>query len=466
MTDYIRNIVNNQTINPPVTLIRGATILSMDESVGNIERGDILITGSTITAVGQNLDAQGTHIIDATNMIAMPGMVDSHRHSWEGQLRRINPNATGLDDYSNATHFSFAKYYRPGDIYIGNLLTALGAIDAGITTIIDNSHNSRTAAHSDAAIEALLDTGIRAIHASGAPISGEWDKAHWPDNWQRLQEKYFKNNPEGLVSLGVMAQLEPELWAEARRLGLPIVTEFFGAEMASELESLHQQGLLGPDNIFNHCTALPDEGWQILREAGVRVNVCPRSDAHYGIEDGMFAIQAAHRHGINPGLSVDNETSYSTDMFMEMRVAFYLQRVMGMHQQQQCFDSAHSLTTLPAAKLLKAATVDGAACAGLQDKIGSLTPGKQADLILINAGDINLYPNGNAFGTVVHATERSNIDTVMIGGRLVKQNGKVLGVDSTRLRAAIDESREHLFAAAGYEPDIFAETFLPLAQAH
>lgn len=133
--------------------------------------------------------------------------------------------------------------------------------------------------------------------------------------------------------------------------------------MASELESLHQCGLLGPDNIFNHCTSLPDEGWKILREAGVRVNVCPRSDVHYGIEDGMFAIQAAQRHGISPGLSVDNETSYST---------------------------------------------------------------------------------------------------VMIGGRIVKQNGKVLGVDSERLRAAIDESRQHLFTSAGYEPDIFADAFLPL----
>ncbi|CAH5488071.1 MULTISPECIES: amidohydrolase family protein [Enterobacteriaceae] len=466
MTNYARNIMNNQTVTPSATLIRGATILSMDENVGNFERGDILITGATITAVGQYLNAEGAHVIDATNMIAMPGMVDSHRHSWEGQLRRINPNATCLDDYSNATHFSFAKYYRPSDIYVGNLLTALGAIDAGITTIIDNSHNSRTAAHSDAAVEALLDAGIRAIHASGAPVSGDWDRAHWPGNWQRLQEKYFRNNPESLVSLAVMAQLEPELWAEARRLGLPIVTEFFGAEMGAELRSLHQQGLLGPDNIFNHCTALPDEGWKILREAGVRVNVCPRSDAHYGIEDGMFAIEAAQRHGITPGLSVDNETSYSTDMFMEMRVAFYLQRVMGMHKRQHCRGTEYSLTMLPAAQLLKAATVDGAYCAGLQDKVGSLTPGKQADLILINAGDINLYPNGNAFGTVVHATERSNIDTVMIGGRIVKQNGMVVGVDRARLHAAIDESREHLFAAAGYKPDMFSETFLPLEQAH
>lgn len=189
----------------------------------------------------------------------------------------------------------------------------------------------------------------------------------------------------------------------------------------------------------------------------------PRSDAHYGIEDGMFALQSALRHGISPGLSVDNETSYSGDMFMEMRVAFYLQRVMGMHQQH-CCGSAHTVNTLHTQQLLKAATVDGAACAGLQESIGSLTPGKQADLVLINAGDLNLYPSGNAFGTVVHAAERSNIHTVMIAGRIVKQDGNVLGVDITRLREAIDESRHHLFTSAGYEPDIFAGAFLPLVQ--
>lgn len=443
------------------TLIRGATVLSMDSDVGNMVCGDILIDGNTIMAVGENIEAGDAVIIDAAGMIAMPGMVDTHRHSWEGQLRRLNPNAETLEDYCNATHYSFAKYYRPADMYIGNLLTALGCIDAGITTVIDNSHNSRTGAHSDAAVEALLDAGIRAVHASGAPVSGEWDRAHWPGNLERLQEKYFKNNANGLVSLAVMAQLEPVLWAEARRLGLPIITEFFGGDMAAELERLYREGLLGPDNIFNHCTALTDAGWKILREAGVRVNVCPRSDAHYGIEDGMFAMQSALRHGISPGLSVDNETSYSGDMFMEMRVAFYLQRIMGMHQRQRC-GSQHHPMTLQTQNLLKAATADGAACAGLQDRIGSLVPGKQADLILIRTDDINLYPAGNAFGTVVHAAERSNIDTVMIGGRVVKRDGKVLGVDSKRLREAIDESRHYLFAATGYQPDIFAETFLPL----
>ncbi|WP_409271684.1 amidohydrolase family protein [Pseudomonas sp. KCJK9111] len=466
MAEYNRGIVQAQTAPVTRTLIQGATVLSMDGDIGNLVRGDILIEGSTIKAIGEHLEVGDAMVIDASGMIAMPGMVDTHRHSWEGQLRRINPNAATLEDYCNATHFSFAKYYRPADMYIGNLLSALGCIDAGITTLVDNSHNSRTGAHSDAAVEALLDAGIRAVHASGAPVAGEWDKAHWPGNLERLQEKYIKHGDNPLLSLAVMAQLEPELWAEARRLGLPIITEFFGGGMAAQLPELHRKGLLRSDNIFNHCTALPDAGWEILREAGVRVNVCPRSDAHYGIEDGMFAMQSAQRHGISPGLSVDNETSYSGDMFMEMRVAFYLQRVIGMHQQRCCGEDHHPVVTLPAHSLLKSATIDGAFCAGLQDKVGSLVAGKQADLILINAQDINLYPVGNAFGTVVHAAERSNVDTVMIGGRIVKRDGKVLGVDSERLRAAIDESREHLFAAAGYAPDMFAETFLPLDSAN
>ena len=441
---------------PHKMLIKGATIISMDGKVGNLSRGDILIARGIIAAIGQNLQADGAEVIDATQMIAIPGMVDTHRHSWEGQLRRINPNAATLEDYCNATHFSFAKYYRPRDIYVGNLLTALGCIDAGITTVIDNSHNSRTGAHADAAVEALLDAGIRAVHASGAPVSGEWDKAHWPGNLARLQAKYF-TNPDSLVTLAMMAQLEPEQWAVARKLGIPIVTEFFGAGMAAELEGLHRQGLLGGDNIFNHCTCLPEAGWRILREAGVRVNVCPRSDAHYGIEDGMNAWQAAHQHGIRPGLSVDNETSYSGDMFMEMRVAFYLQRVMGRRQGHR-----HAAAPTDAFRLLEAATIDGAAVAGLEQRIGSLRPGKQADLVLIRTGDLNVYPVNNAIGTVVHAAERSNIDTVIIGGRVRKRGGVVLGVDQAQLRAAIDESCGHLFSAAGYEPDPFAQSFAPI----
>ena len=459
MSEQVPPLLASLAPAPRKMLIKDATIISMDGKVGNLPRGDILIADGVIAAIGKNLQADGAEVIDAAQMIAIPGMVDTHRHAWEGQLRRINPNAATLEDYCNATHFSFAKYYRPRDIYVGNLLTALGAIDAGITTVIDNSHNSRTGAHADAAVEALLDAGIRAVHASGAPVSGDWDKAHWPGNLARLQAKYF-TNPDSLVTLAMMAQLEPEQWAVARQLGIPIVTEFFGAGMAAELEGLHRQGLLGSDNIFNHCTCLPESGWRILREAGVRVNVCPRSDAHYGIEDGMNAWQAAHQHGIRPGLSVDNETSYSGDMFMEMRVAFYLQRAMGHRHGHR-----HAAAPTDAFRLLEAATIDGAAVAGLEQRIGSLRPGKQADLLLIRTGDLNVYPVNNVIGTVVHAAERSNIDTVIIGGRVRKRRGVVLGVDQAKLRAAIDESCGHLFSAAGYQPDLFAQSFATIHQA-
>lgn len=457
MTDYTRDIVTYPEQVGKKTLIKNAMIISMESAVGNFVRGDIFIEDGKIIEIGAELPVGGAEIIEAEGMVAIPGMVDTHRHSWEGQLRRINSNARTLEDYCNATHFSFAKYYRPRDIYVGNMLTALGCIDAGITTVIDNSHNSRSAEHSDAAVEALLDAGIRAVHAAGAPVSGVWDKAHWPKNLERLQNKYFKDENNSLVTLAMMAQLEPDQWAEARRLGIPIVTEFFGEGMAAALGGLHKEGLLRKDNIFNHCTCLPNSGWKILRDAGVRVNVCPRSDAHYGIEDGMFPWAAAAQHGIRPGLSVDNETSYSGDMFMEMRVAYYLQRAVG---NTQSVDAAGPSVT--AHRLLEAATIDGAACAGLQDRVGSLAPGKQADVVLIRTHDLNIYPSNNAFGTVVHATERSNIDTVLIGGRIVKRAGYVLGVDGEKLRAAIDESRAHLFASAGYQPDPFSETFAAL----
>ncbi|WP_397453633.1 amidohydrolase family protein [Pseudomonas sp. NA-150] len=440
-------------------LLKGGMVVTMDDSLGNFASGDVLIRGTEIIAVGTDLSTEGAEVVDAKGMIVIPGLVDTHRHAWEGQLRRINPNSPTLEDYCNATHFSFAKYYRPQDMYVGNMLTALGCINAGITTIIDNSHNARSGAHSDAAIEALQDAGIRAIHAPGAPLSGEWDSTQWPGDLRRLKGKYATES-NSLVTLAMMSQIDREQWAVARELGLNIVTEFFGAGMAAELGALQEEGLLGPDNIFNHCTCMPDQGWSILRQAGVKVNVCPRSDAHYGLEDGVFAWQKAVDHGMNPGLSVDNESSYSGDMFTEMRVAFYLQRAAA--HSARFHGKAEAPDLVSARQLLKAATVDGAACAGLESKIGSISVGKQADIVMIRTDNLSIYPSNNALGTIVHAAERGDIDTVIIAGRIRKQGGVVLGVNRQLLELATEESREYLFDAAGYTADPFAEDFSPL----
>ena len=434
-------------------LIKGGTIVSMDAKVGDLATGDILIEGSKISAIAPHIDASGAQVVDAGNCIVMPGLIDCHRHSWEAQLRRINPNSPTLADYMNATHLSFAKAYRPQDHYVGNYLTAVGCIDAGVTCIIDNSHNSRSAAHSDAAIEALFDSGIRAVHASGPPSAGEWDH-QWPQDLARLQKKYF-SSADQLVTLRMFSGPDRANWEFARKLGLRITTEFQGPKMAQLLDPLAAAKLVGPDNTFNHCGALPERTWKIFVDSGANIDVCPRSDAQYALGEGVCALQHAWDHGIKPGLSVDNETSYSTDMFMEMRTAFYLQRAVA--QNRRFSGDPNPPKPLMVRDVLHCATVAGAHCASLDDKIGSLAPGKEADLLIISADDINLYPSNNAVGTVVQAAERSNVDTVIIGGRIRKYQGKVVDLDMTRLKAMVEESLGHLFTAVGYKPDVFAE---------
>jgi cytosine/adenosine deaminase-related metal-dependent hydrolase len=434
-------------------LLKGGTIVSMDPRVGDLATGDLLIEGTKIAAIAPAIDPAGAQVIEAADTIIVPGLVDCHRHSWEAQLRRINPNSPTLPDYMNATHLSFAKAYRPQDHYVGNYLTAAGCIDAGITCVIDNSHNSRSAAHSDAAVEALLDSGIRAVHASGPPAAGDWDH-QWPKDLERLQKKHFSSTDQ-LVTLRMFSSPSRENWEFARTLGLRITTEFQGPQQAAMLDLLAQDKLVGPDNTFNHCGALPERTWQIFLDTGANINVCPRSDAQYALGEGVCALQHAWDHGIKPGLSVDNETSYSTDMFMEMRMALYLQRAMA--QNRRFSGDQNPPRPLMVADVLYCATMGGAHCAGLEDRIGSLTPGKQADLLMIQTDDINLYPSNNAVGTVVQAAERSNVDTVIIGGRVRKHRGQVVGLDMVRLKAMVDESRGHLFTAVGYRPDIFAE---------
>jgi len=450
----VRRFVNPPAVNPMgPKLIKGGTIVSMDAKVGDLLKGDILIEGTKISAIGPNVDAANAQVIDAGDCIVVPGFVDCHRHSWEAQLRRINPNSPTLADYMNATHLSFAKAYRPQDHYVGNYLTAMGCIDAGVTCVIDNSHNSRSAAHSDAAIEALFDSGIRAVHASGPPGAGEWDH-QWPQDLARLQKQYF-SSADQLVTLRMFSGPDRANWEFARKLGLRITTEFQGPKMAELLDPLAAAKLVGPDNTFNHCGALPERTWKIFVDSGANIDVCPRSDAQYALGEGVCALQHAWDHGIKPGLSVDNETSYSTDMFMEMRTALYLQRAIA--QNRRFSGDQNPPQPLMVRDVLHCATVAGAHCAGLDAKIGSLTPGKEADLLVIRTDDINLYPSNNAIGTVVQTAERSNIDTVIIGGRVRKYRGKVVGLDMARLKTMVEESLGHLFTAVGYKPDVFAE---------
>jgi 5-methylthioadenosine/S-adenosylhomocysteine deaminase len=429
-------------------LLKGGTIISMDPQVGNFAKGDVLIEGKKILAVGSNIKAAGQQI-DAMDMILIPGFADPHRHSWEGQLRGLNPNAVTITDYNAYTHRGFGPFYRPQDIYVGNLATALGCIDAGITCIVDNSHNSRTSAHSDAAIQALFDSGIRAVHASGAPQFGEWDH-QWPNDLIRIQQTYFSSDDQ-LVTLRMFSPANETNWQFARQLGLWVTTEGGGGSL---LQGLAESGLLDHRHSFNHMGNTTDLNWQLIRDAGATVNVCPRSDPQYGLSEGIPALQAALDHGMRPGLSVDNETSYSTDMFTEMRVAFFFQR--GVRQNGIFKGLPNPPAPITVQDILEFATVRGVENAGLLHKVGTLTPGKEADIVLIRAEDLNTMPLGHAFDTVVQQAHAGNVDTVFIAGQVRKWRGKLVDVNLKKLRNLVFESRQYLFDQRGFTLDIFA----------
>jgi cytosine/adenosine deaminase-related metal-dependent hydrolase len=430
-------------------LLRGGTIVSMDPKVGDFARGDVLIEGRKIAAVGTQVKAPAqAQVIDATNTIVIPGFVDAHRHSWEGQLRRIIPDGA-IAEYMATTHNGFARHYRPRDIYVGNLITALGCIDAGITCVIDNSHNSRSAAHSDAAVQALIDSGIRGVHASGAPAAGEWDR-QWPRDLERLQKKFFASTDQ-LVTLRLFSGMSRENWAFARRLGIRITTESNAA--GPEFDEFFKENLIRSDNTFNHCQGWPDAVWQRIKNAGATANVCPRSDAQYGLGEGVFAFQKALDNGVRPGFSIDNEVSYGTDMFSEMRVAFNVQRAMATYRRAHGEAKAPALVDVRT--VLECATVGGAACAGLLDKCGTLTPGKEADVIMLRTDRPNIFPINDPIGAVVWGMDTSNVDSVFVAGKALKRNGQLLGVDLNSVRKMAYDSRDYVVSKSGFKlPEI------------
>jgi len=426
------------------TLIKGATILSLDPHLGNFTSGDILIEGQHIVALGASLDVPDAMQLPANGMIAMPGLVDAHRHAWQGSLRMLMPNVTSLDDYANTVHFSLAPQFRPEDIYIGCYFTALTCLDAGITTIIDPCNNSRSAEHTDAALDAYAAAGLRVLCMPGRPLAGPWQE-QWPHDMERLAAQRFASS-DSLLTLGIYSQPDPATWALARHLGVPILSELLGV-MAPMLPGWQVTCPLGPDNIVHHCTSLPELGWRVLQDAGVQVTVAARGDAQYALEGGVSAYQAALGRGFTPGLGCDMEAAYGGNLFTEMRVAFFMQRAMA--QAARHSGAAHAPKPVSVEQLLRSATLDGARCAGLARRTGSLTPGKQADLILLDTRALNMEAARHAAGAVVQAAETGNVDTVIVAGQLKKRGGKLVGVDRRKLRRELDASMRHVFAAAG-----------------
>jgi 5-methylthioadenosine/S-adenosylhomocysteine deaminase len=439
-----------KTQNNVRTLFKGGAVITMDAAVPNLATGDVLVEGNRIAAVGANIQADGAEVIDASESIVMPGLIDAHHHMWLGVVRRMMPNVDDLMVYFDLIGRKMGLKYRPLDMHLSTKLTAVASLDAGITGIIDACHLSISPEHTDAALDALDEAGIRALHMAGAPLNDHASVTHLPQDVERLARKW--NTEGGLVRVGLFGQINLDWWKVARALDLRILTEFSGDwfQLGPEFA---EKGALGPHNIFNHCTRIPQETWKLFADAGVNITVNPRSDALFGFDDETFAYQQAIDHGLTPAIGIDLDTAFGSDMFGEMHALFDLQRSVMRGRRFRGESDAPAPITVEA--VLKAATVHGARAAGLEKPIGTLAPGKQADLIMVRTDGVGVFPVTNVIGTIVQAVERSDVDTVMVAGQLRKRAGKLIGVDLAKLRTEVDASRDYLLTVSGHRADLF-----------
>lgn len=431
------------------TLIKNGMVLSIDPQIGEVAGCDILIEGDRIVDVRPGLEAEGVEVIDATGMIVMPGFVDSHRHIWEGVLRNIGTDVPleGRSSYISHVLHKLAPAFRPEDAYMGNLLSALGAIDAGVTTLLDWSHIQGSPDHTDAAVQALEDSGLRAVFAYGFPWWGKWEERQ-PSWFVRAATEHFSSKDQ-MLTLALAApgpeftdfEVTRDHWKLAREAGARISTHVgvgsYGLD--SKFEQFGRGGFLGPDTTYIHCTTLNDTEVQMIVDTGGTVSLATPVEMMMG--HGMPPIQKFLDRGLKPSLSVDVETNVPSDMFNQMRSVLALQRTLAASQGK---------APVTARDVLEYATLEGARANGLDAKVGSLTPGKQADIILLRTNRMNVTPFNDPATAVVTSMDTGNVDTVLIAGRVMKQSGRLLHVDWPAVRRLATESRDFVIAKSGF----------------
>ncbi|MFH0521807.1 amidohydrolase family protein [Streptomyces sp. M41] len=438
-------------------LLRGGHVLSMDPGIGDLPKGDVLIEDGTITAVDREIGADA-EVLDMSGRIVIPGFVDTHRHTWEAPIRNVAPDAT-LDDYFVDILDTFAPLYTPEDVYAGNLAGSLECLNAGITTLVDWSHINNTPAHPDAAVQALTDSGIRAQYAYGSAntsLADYWfeSKISIPaDDVRRIRDTYFSSD-SGLLTMALATrgpgfctdEVVTGEWNLARELGIPITVHVAMGRLAGRfgmVKQLADLGLLGSDTTYVHCCYFSEEEWRMVADSGGTVSIAPQVELQMG--HGWPPVTKAIEYGLRPSLSIDVVTTVPGDMFTQIRAAFGAERA---RVNADCWKANLPVpdTMLTARQMLDIATRNGAHVAGLEDRTGTLTPGKRADVVAIDATAPNVAPVHDAAAAVTLSADVSNVDTVIVDGMIRKRDGR-LTADLERARRLVEESRARLLAA-------------------
>lgn len=446
-------------------VIRGGAVMSMDPAVGDFAQADVLIEGKRIVAVGPNLNAGGAAVIDARGRIVMPGFVDTHHHLFETALRSFLADGLlfdGLDANITQNYFqkillTFAPRYTPQDVYINTLFGSLSQLDAGVTTVHDISQIHHSPAHSDASIRALRDGNRRAVFGyfeSAGGVAGN----QYPADARRIRTQHFSSFDQ-LVTMVMGGEIYlpgyEAAWALGRELGLQVACHIVGTfGMRPTFDALATAGAFGPDNLFIHMTGMSDFAWQKAKDAGAAVSLAVPIEMN--MAHGTPPILKAQSLGFRPSLSTDVECTLTADMFTQMRTTMALQRMfVNANKLAEPNTPPTAGPLLTTRDVIGYATINGARDLKLDAKVGSLTPGKEADIVILDAEAINVHPLNHVPGAVVSLMERSNVETVIVAGQVRKWKGRLLDVNLPKLKRELENSRDRIFAAAGIAKDLF-----------
>ena len=438
-------------------LIKNATIITMDPSLGTLYNSDMLIENSRIALIGTSLNVHeddNIEVIDASEMIVMPGLVDTHRHVWESLVRNIGTNWS-LNTYLQQIYFGgYGSKLRPEDSYIANYLGALEALDAGVTTVLDWGM-AYSSEHTNEFIRGLQISGIRAVYALGTPGDGDyWSRESELiaiGDIKRVSERYFTSKDQ-LLTLG-LAIRGPEFsqWNTAveeietgREYGALITMHLGFGNWGSQdrsISKLYESGLLGPDINIAHGNMMGDDEFKMMAETGTSLSVTPEIEMMMG--HGYPVTGKMLAGGGVPSLGVDVVTSTAGDMFGQMRFALQAERAKVNQAMLEKGNMPEQLA-LTVYDVLAFATIGGAKALGLDDKIGSLTTGKEADFLMISTKELNMFPINDPVGAVVQFANPSNVDSVYIAGKAMKRGGILLNTELNSLRQNARASTEYI----------------------
>ena len=440
-------------------VIRGGAVMSMDPAVGDFQRADVLVEGKKIVAVGPNIIAGDASVLDGRGRIVMPGFIDTHHHQFETALRGFLADGLlandgkphGAVNYFDYILGKFARVYRPQDVYINELFGSLSQLDAGVTTVHDISQIHHSPEHSDAAIKGIADSGRRTAFGY---FEGHGDKTKYPDDAARIKKQYFSSDDQ-LITMIMGGEIylpgHEKTWTIGRDLGIPIAAHIVGPlGMAETFDKLAAAGQFKSDLLFIHMTGISDAGWTATKDAGVGVSIA--FPIEMTMRHGMPPILKTLEMGIQPSLSADVECTMTADFFTQMRSAMTLQRAL---VNEMAIAKKDTPDLLASRDVLRFATIQGARDLKIDRKVGSLTPGKEADILVLDATAINVAPLNHVPGAVVTLMERSNVETVIVAGRVRKWKGRLLNANLATLRTDLEASRDYLFKAAGVTQDWF-----------